>query len=379
MTAVAYDEEGREVGRAHQRVNLPRRPVEITVVVRGDPEGQRRFAHVHWESRSGARPAKVVAELDGEALAVVDPSVIPLPHHDPEALHFLRIEVEFDDGRRSTSEVTFGGSYLDSVSSQVTPVLVELNGRRKLPPVDELEGWFSIEADRPRVLSTETGNADILVVRSRLSVGDLRWAQKQELSKALPDAHWRRSRLFRSEDWTLSLVWPLARRQEGHRIPFELFPYSQPQPDESGSLVRWLIETDPPEELRGAQRLADAVAVAGIAASSAGRRRAVVLILGQPEVDDSSLSPEAVRGFLRALKVPLHVWTTRPQTEATSRWGDAFDVSTAEGLKRGVDTLLKRLARQRIVWLDGAYLPQDVALTGSSKGVRLLTGGDRAP
>lgn len=378
LAAIAYDGEGRELARAHQRLNLPRQPVEATVVIRGDPEGKRRFAHISWESRNGARPAAVTADFDGTAIAVVDAGMVPLPPHDPQELHFLRVEVEFDDGSRSTSEVTFGGSYLDSVSSQVTPVLVELQGRRKLPAADKLSGWFSIDSRRPRVLATETGEADILVVRSRLSVGDLRWAQKQELSKALPDAHWRRARLFGSEDWELRMVWPIAHPQAGNRTPFELFPYSQPEPNESGSLVRWLIETDPPEDLRGHQRLADAVAVAGIAAATGSHRRAVVLILGQAETDESMLSPETVREFLRALRVPLYVWSTRPESEAGAGWGDVAETSTADGLKRAVDDLLKRLDRQRIVWLDGAYLPQTIALTPDSKGVSLAS-NRRAP
>ncbi len=371
LVAIGLDQEGREVGRASQHLNLPRRPVEVTIVVRGDPEGKSSIADISWESRSGAKPLAVQAELDGASVAVEELSEILLPPHDPLELHFLQVAVEFDDGTRTTSELAFGGAHLDTVSSQLTAIPVELHGRGKLPKPEKLTGWFAAGAASPRVLSTETGSAEILVVRSRLSVGDLRWAQKQEMSKALPDAHWRRSRLFGSHDWRLRMIWPIARSETGNLTPFDLFPYSEPGPDETGSLVRWITETDPPKELRGHQRIADAVAVAGVTAAGTNRRRAVVVILGQHEADASAVEPEIASGYLRALRVPLFVWTTRPESESGRGWGTAQDVSTAAGLKQAVEGVLAALERQRVVWLAGDYRPQEVELTRQADGVRL--------
>ena len=60
---------------------------------------------------------------------------------------------------------------------------------------------------------------------------------------------------------------------------------------------------------RKGQRLADAVAVAGLAAVEEERRRAVVLVLGPDAEDGSLLSPAEATAFLAQLRVPLRVWS----------------------------------------------------------------------
>jgi hypothetical protein len=120
------------------------------------------------------------------------------------------------------------------------------------------------------------------------------------------------------------------------------------------------------------QRIADAVAVAALAAAEANRKRAVVLLLG-PEAEDRSLrSPDEVMRFAGRLGVPLRVWSIgdRRSPEAES-WGSEIRVNSSSSIDGAVRRLLEAVDRQRIVWLEGAHLPQDVALGPLASGIRL--------
>ncbi len=372
VEAIAYDEAGDELGRTRQRVNLPRPPIAASLTI--DPAGEERrtIARLHWESLEGLEPSSVRLTFDGVAVDVVDPKSIQLPDLDPEQLHFVRAEIDFGAGGVASAEAAFGGQYLDSVSTGLTVVPVRLDGRRKLPPVEKLDGWFTTSRESAPVVAVESDRAEIVVVRSLSSVGDLRQVRQANLRKALPSATWRRARPFASEDWELRMVWPVAEEESDGTAGYRLFPFSRPPASALGNLVRWITETDPPDELRGAERLAEAVAVAGVTASGSNRRRAVLLIVGEPEADASELAPVAVRGFLEKLRVPLVVWRTRPTEAASVRWGSAEDVSTQEGLDRAAVQLLERLDRQRTVWLAGEHLPENIELGPQAAGVRLL-------
>jgi hypothetical protein len=98
-----------------------------------------------------------------------------------------------------------------------------------------------------------------------------------------------------------------------------------------------------------------------------GRRRAVVLILGEEPADASRLSPRAVRGYLEDLGVPLSVWAVGPvPAEVAEAWGGVVQLPKKRALRRAVKKLSESLERQRIVWLDGLYLPQEVEVSGES-------------
>jgi len=371
LVAIATDRQGHELGQARQWLNLPRNKAEVAIVVEGDSEGQHRSARLIWESLSGKEPRAASITFDDQPLAVTDLSSIPLPPHDPQELHFLRAELEFENNLTSTAEFIFGGPHLGEISSELTAVPVFLEGRRKLPAVAELSGWFMARSGQPEVIAAEKGEAAILVVRSFGSRENLHRIRAEEMSKPLPGAMWRRTALFGSQGWSLKIIWPISRLLVGKSIPFELFAYSEPLPDESGSLVRWLTEMDPPPELEGNERLADAVAVAGVNAAAKSRRRIVVLILGDPETDASSLSPDRVQKYLQALHVPLFVWSTVPSGSPTHGWGPTMDVSSPAQLERAVKLLFGSLDRQRIIWLDGFRLPQDIGLSSRAEGVRI--------
>src|SRR5215212_644842 len=101
----------------------------------------------------------------------------------------------------------------------------------------------------------------------------------------------------------------------------------------------------------GPQRLADAVAVAGVQALGGAKRRAVVLVLGD-EPDESRHAPDVVRRYLQRIGVPLRVWSlvgVRPSMKVT--WGEVLDVSNPDRLRIATEDLRKLLNEQRIAWL----------------------------
>jgi hypothetical protein len=109
-----------------------------------------------------------------------------------------------------------------------------------------------------------------------------------------------------------------------------------------------------------------------MAATAAGRRRAVVLLLGSEAEDESSLAPEEARAFLEMQQVPLVVWAVGSDAGvAALAWPDAVPVFSDETLKSAVAELSTLLGRQRVAWLSGTYLPQSIALAPSVEGIRL--------
>ena len=53
------------------------------------------------------------------------------------------------------------------------------------------------------------------------------------------------------------------------------------------------------------------------------------------------------------------------------KWGTAEEVSSHSLMNRAVERLRERLSAQRIVWLEGAHLPQRIRLAEGVRGVHL--------
>jgi hypothetical protein len=128
----------------------------------------------------------------------------------------------------------------------------------------------------------------------------------------------------------------------------------------------------------GSERLADAVAIAGLTAAASSRRRAVIVIVGSGACDASEAPPALTRRFLEHLRVPLHIWSVAPDEPAPEGWGEPVDISSRTRLDKAVRKLLEELESQRVVWLRGTYLPNEISLSPEAEGVRLAgTGGLR--
>ncbi len=119
--------------------------------------------------------------------------------------------------------------------------------------------------------------------------------------------------------------------------------------------------------------LPDAVAMAGLHAAEGNRRRAVLLILGGEREDVQRLDPDAVRAFLRDLRVPLVVWDlSGPGSSAPEGWRPDRVIEDLDDFDRACRRLRYMLEEQRIVWVGGRHLPQSIALSPKARGISLV-------
>ena len=118
------------------------------------------------------------------------------------------------------------------------------------------------------------------------------------------------------------------------------------------------------------QRLAEAVAVAGLRAAADGCPRTVVLMLGGGTADAGVYPPESVREYLKHLLVPLVVWSTESD-DVGSSWGESDMMRGTNALDKFSRRMLKDLRRQWIVWVEGRHLPNHIELADNALGIRL--------
>ena len=371
LEAVAYDAEASEVARAVQWINLSIPPAKATLVVSGGDDG-RAFARLTWASVLGDSPKKITVSLDGRELRVKNPSRIALPSIDPEALHFLRAELEFKGGVGAVVEAVFGGRYGDSVSTALTAFPVSVESVGETPSLDEVREWLTVDGRSVEVAAIELGDAEVIVVRDRRVQSALEHLMKAPRLSApgrwateAKDQGRFESRL--EKDVSLGFFWPF---QTEARPGVRLFPQTWGWLTHKDGGLPWLLANVPTPPFQTDQQLADAVAVAAMSSLSRNRRRAVVLILGQDPRDASRLTPRQAREYLETIRVPLFVWSPSPRT-GESAWGEVADISTAERYGDAVSALGEALGRQRIVWLEGRHLPQRIVLSEEAPGVDL--------
>ncbi|MCP3957264.1 MAG: hypothetical protein GY719_05375 [bacterium] len=380
MVAVGYDQNGQEVARARQWVNLPRRPAEASMLLEGGEKGRGVIAHLSWESVVADAPAAIGVTFDGRRVPVEDPRRIVLPDHDPEKLHLLRAELDFSRNVTTVLELVFGGSYADRLDVELTAVPVVLERGARLPPVAELRGGL-LEGGHPlEVVAAEEGPAEVVIVRdeevrqvlNRLGRTSEKALRKQaRLGLEGVAAKSLRYKMPLPKGHQVRFLWPFPERQETARLDFETLSPSQTFTSRDGGLYWLLTEFSPPATVMSEQRLADAVAVAGLLAAGRNRRRAVVLVIGAGTTDASRFTPEQARRYLRQLRVPLFVWSPLGNAEAPTGWGPVTDISTLRKLGQAVRDLERRLERQRIVWVAGVHPPADIELAPHVAGMHL--------
>ena len=72
--------------------------------------------------------------------------------------------------------------------------------------------------------------------------------------------------------------------------------------------------------------------------------------------------------------MPFSVWSlTSPSTQPLAKsWGEVEDVSSVDRLARALERLKADLASQRVVWIPGRFLPQEIALSEKAVGLELV-------
>jgi hypothetical protein len=346
LVAIGLDAGGQEVGRASQIINLPRPAGQVEILLEHDARGAPVGATVVWRQLAGQKPQRTSLTLDDKVLRLRD-SRAALPRLDLTVPHVLAAAVRFPSGT-ARNEIVLGGTNPDNTGTQLTATAVVETG--SLPP--SLDGCFASKGQTIRAQAIERSEALVVLV---------------------PEIEMQSSRLtgVLEADTALRLIWPVANRVTiPNQASSTLFPYTPDLNGNSRDMSKFLSYSH--DFRRGKQQLADAVAVAGVTAMSEGRRRAVVLAIGQTP-DQSQRDAQTVRRYLASIGVPLFVWSlTGPTPELTSAWGDVLDVSTPAGATLAEESLRQNLASQRIVWLNADPIRALRATVKASCGLAVM-------
>lgn len=376
LAAVAFDAQGEPLGRAFQRLNVPRPPVEVVIALE-EADGRVQAARLAWEAAADEALTGVRVRLDGRPLPVEDPTRIPLPELDPERFHHLSAEVTFRGRLRTQAAVVFGGRYVDRIDAELTAVIVEQTGGGgdPLPDPAQVAGWFHRGGTPLTVFAVERPPAEVMLVRDQASaarllgfVGSLRTNPGQ------PGTSGARERLLErrardlgiglaGDDWLRVMATQPERRPETGKA---FFSASADVLAAARGLGMGVAGLRVPADERP-ERLADAVAAAGLEVSGGGRRRAVLLVIDPSTPDASAFTARQAAQYLSAMRVPLEVWTAGDPEAVRRVWGAARDVSRPRLLRAAVRELQSRLDRQLVMWLEGRLLPSEIELTAAGQ------------
>jgi hypothetical protein len=383
LEAVAFDAAGKERARVRQLVNLPRPLVETSFQLQLGPQGQPRAARLIWENAQGREPISFQVILDGQPIEDFDPLAIPLPAGDPDTVHFLSARLEFEGGVASHTEVSFGGFWAGETSAELTAVpVLRTKGKRRLAASD-LSGSFLAGGRIAPVVSVEKIPPSLVIVADRTANPVLETIQELRLkgfsatdsSRGLsPSAKYnetaRRLTQFRQSSATMRMMSPFPSRPGSGRADVNLFPLTEPFALFRDGLMWLLCSLEWRRASNAPQKMTDAVAVAGLYLNHSASPRAVLVVLGTGPDRARTYSPEEVRGYLEATNVPLFVWATSPGQYADA-WGETTEVTSPSKFDKAWISLQRHLDKQVIVWLDGAYLPNDIELSPTARGVAL--------
>lgn len=359
LEAVALDAQGAELDRAVQWINLSRGHAEVHLSLDLDPTGQSSNVRVHWESTVDEEPSGARVQFDGLPLDLTDPRSFDLPEYNPKQLHFLQVELDFGDDLTAVAEATFGGFYADTVATQLTPVVVQLNKDRKLA-LDDLKGRFRVRGEIVDPVAVETGEAEVLLVRDITAHRNL-----GRLYRALQGRH----RRFAPAGFFLRQYWTQPKAQTVGEKTYFLHPRSADLRIDSVDVLSTMLVGALEPFSSGNHYPAGAAAVAGMAALERDRRRAVVLIVGGPGTDESPFPPALIEDYLASVDVDLHVWTVSPnawERWSGPAWSNARPIRLTYSFLDAVNDVIDGLKNQRIVWFAGRHLPQEIELIDPS-------------
>ena len=380
IVARALDAQGHEVARAEEWTNLPHPLTKVEIVFEENKLGPPKAAKVLWTDVKGEDPRATLLTFDGVPLPLDPDGRAVLPPHDLKSLHLLTARVDFPSGRNARKEIAYGGEYGSEISTELTAVPVRSRGG-KLPPAGQLGGWLTAGGRPLPVAAVEQGPAQLYVVRSSAgpeSLWDLSNENKEWNGKVSSTAsRWEWMKLGKEDE--VRIVVPFSHVFQGSEQLSDLFEIlAGLNTRDHGLPVVLLMTARRPQPGRGIRiRFTDAVAVAGLEATTENRRRAVLLLLSAQEKDQSRYDPAQVRRYLAALRVPLFVWCVgQPEPgSAAAAWGKVEILKSEGDLKRSFEALREALDSQRIVMVDGRILPQSIAISPLAASRVELAGG----
>lgn len=365
LEALAYDNDGRLIGRDLQWLNLPRPRAEAVVLPELNDEGLVIGANLRWNSTEFLEPRGVDFHLDGKILRHDSNLSVDLRDADPSSLHVLDAEIRFRDHVVVREQMVFGEGYAGDLSLHLTAVPILVTDPDAFPPSEGFDGWFEADGNPLEVADVEKGSAHLIIVRGS-SVDDHLEALVSRLQERVENT--RTDRL--PEDVLVRVIGTIP--TGGPRGDARLFPFSDPQPVGRKGLADELEHARFGSLQFGIHRRADAVALAGLEASAANQRRAVLLILGPDKDEAGTHTPGEVRAYLEALGVPLYVFDVVGANPSAEAWRPIDEVIDPLRWLSSVAWLQEDLDSQRIVWIVGRHLPSHVTLGPKAKGIERL-------
>jgi hypothetical protein len=366
IVARALDAQGHELARTEEWVNLPHPPAKVEIALEGNGGGPPKAAKVVWTNLVGEELRSVSLAFDGLPVKLDAQGRGELPAHDLKAIHILTADVEFKPDKSVRRDLAYGGEYGSEVATELTGVPVHVRSG-KVPPAARLAGWLLADGKPLAVDAVEEGPGKLYIVCAA-STSEIEGKMGQT-GHLIEDIRYE-MRLGRQDQ--IRFVPTVPERISSAGELSDLFQITPPSGYEAGGLL-WLLRRIGPHRVPDQQRIADAVATAGLAAVNENRRRAVLLVLSGHEKDASRYDPATVRRFLAALRVPLFVWSLGPADpgSAAAAWG-AKDVTWTQHLYEAARQVRDDLDEQRVVMVDGRHLPQSIALSPAAIGVELV-------
>jgi hypothetical protein len=364
-------------------VNLPRPTIESTIALERDEEGLPYAARLITGSAKDLDRISTEVTYDGGPFEPTDTDHFTLPPYDPNEVHFLSARVEYTGGVVSHTEVGFGGLWAGETSADLTAVPLLRPKRGKSLDARALEGCLLVDGREAIVVAVEKPPAGLVIVRDLTAVEVLRSVQRRRLAvDAYTDAPMGLSPEQQIKD-TLESMWnprpshPKLRqmstspRARGSKYgPVGLFPLTSPALLSRDTIMLLLSSPEVVLTTRASQKVADAIAVAGLFAASTAAPRAVLLVLGSDPDHGSRDQPDTARRYLESINVPLFVWRTSAN-ERSAEWGESTEVTKAAVANKEMRRLLDHLERQVVVWLDGAHLPNQIELKPGVEGFKI--------
>jgi hypothetical protein len=344
---------------------MPRPPAEAGILLERDGAGRAVAARIAWQNVMGEEPQRVAVSFDGRPLTLDALGRVKIPPHSPEVVHVVTVELDFESGLRSRDDVAFGGGAGDRAQSELTAVPIRITKKRKLTPA-AFQGFLRAGEAPLRVVTAEEGPASLWIVRDESATeayGKLSGlGEGPRAPAALP--------LSKTDE--VSFLWPRARAVRAGSVPTALFPSAGGLGRDDGGLTFLLSHVANPSPEGIFPMYADAVAVAGLNAFESFGRRAVLLVLGKTWEDASTYKPATVKRYLELLRVPLFVWSLDERPPEGSAWGEVTAVGTRGALRSAYARLRDTLDEQRVLWVEGRYLPQEIGLAPGVAGVELV-------
>lgn len=370
LTAIALNEAGREIGRAVQQLNVPRARVEAEVLLEEWVGGSPTMARLLWHSAEALEPQRASVTLDAVPLEVSDFDRIELPALDPDELHFLTAEIVFPDRNVATAEVVFGGAYGASVQTELTAVPLMVR-KHRVRSVEATRGWLRhTNGTELTIVAVEEGPGEVAIVREDEAMMAL--ARIDISMRQTADFGYKLLRLDRGD--RLRFVSTKPSSAVHPTIRYDVFPISRAYGAHDGTLPELLAGVLFMGDNTPAQKLTDAVAIAGRYLVESQKRRVVLVITRDCANVSGRYSAKAVRRYLTELHVPLRVWQVggiRREARTSGLCNNAEKIYTGDKYAKAVRRLREELKGQQLVWVRGRPLPREITLTSVARGVQL--------